>query len=52
MQETQAGKTDRWGGRQGAEQVSREDRQAGRQAADIPDHERVPRLRGRYLEWL
>lgn len=27
-------------------------KQAGRQAADIPDHERVPRLRGRYLEWL
>lgn len=53
MQETQAGswggKKDRWGGRQGAEQVSREDRQAGktgRQAADIPDHERVPQAEG------
>lgn len=50
MQETQAGsgdgKTDRWGGRQGAEQVSREDRQASRQAAEIPEHERVPQAEG------
>lgn len=50
MQETQAGsgdgKTERWGGRQEAEQVSKEGRQAGGQAADIPDHERVPQAEG------
>lgn len=33
---------DGWGGRWGAEQVSRE----GRQAADTPDHGRAPQAKG------